>query len=560
MSSARETTHSQCHPEQSVQETRGRKKTGKLSDAEKATRALGAASHKLAQNALAADLDKFASNREDTVADLATKHRKKEEYIRALLMSETRYPETRAPTLRNALIHQLSEEAKQEGITIHLHELQAIADVRLSTEEFSTDEVAALIATLNKHRNHKTRDLRATNTASAVDARSVVDKTQDEMTRLKERTSTDAFGFFSCGALDNPSMPTFVSMGNAAAFCLQVLKMPALDILRLYEQWVIKSNQVKSVPKTLQAIHHQITELMDALLRAFVNDKSAKMVYVHFKVDVALLRKLKIMGWPLDIPFVNPSKIGLIGSLRRIRDDILAGLIHFEALSLLEERALQAEVDAMTAAQGDCLGDNDVERDTHANASTASRAPSGAAGLSAVPDVEHNTRNATAATHAPSGATGLGAIPSRNTTTVARTDAAPISAVGTTAADLSYTPSSFTFIPFNPTADPTATKRKAKQQGGHAAKKVNTASNTGEVPAKPPRKTAGARGGGQGGRARGGAIGASGGRGTGNAGGSGGGIGRRDDATTQAVLARMEACGAAVRSVAALASQMPPSV
>jgi hypothetical protein len=200
MSSARETTHAQRHPEQSVQETHGRKKTGKLSDAEKATRALGAASRKLAQNALAADLDKFASNREDTVADLATKHGKKEEYIRVLLMSETRYPETRAPTLRNALIHQLSEEEKEgtvfllffcgrsrrltcssEGITIHLHELQAITDVRLSTEEFSTDEVAALIATLNKHRNHKTRGLRATNTASAVDARSVADKTQDEV-------------------------------------------------------------------------------------------------------------------------------------------------------------------------------------------------------------------------------------------------------------------------------------------------------------------------------------------------------------------------------------------
>ncbi|KAJ7839991.1 hypothetical protein B0H14DRAFT_3697105 [Mycena olivaceomarginata] len=279
-------------------------------------------------NALAADLDKFASNREDTVADLATKHGKKEEYIRALLMSETRYPEARAPTLRNALIHRLSEEAKQEGITIHLHELQAIADVRLSTEEFLTDEVAALIATLNKHCNHKTRGLQATNTASAVDARSVADKTQT-----------------SCGALDAPSMPTFVSTGNAAAFCLQVLKMPALDILRLYEQWVIKSNQVKSVPKTLQAIRHQITELMDALLPPRWYTSTSRSMF-------ALLQKLKIMGWPLDIPFVNPSKIGLIGSLRRIRDDILAGLIYFEALSLLEERALQAEVDAMTAAQG----------------------------------------------------------------------------------------------------------------------------------------------------------------------------------------------------------------
>jgi hypothetical protein len=64
------------------------------------------------------------------------------------------------------------------------------------------------------------------------------------MTRLKERTGTDAFGFFSRGALDDPSMPTFVSTGNAAAFCLQVLKMPTLDILRLYEQWVLKVTKV----------------------------------------------------------------------------------------------------------------------------------------------------------------------------------------------------------------------------------------------------------------------------------------------------------------------------
>jgi hypothetical protein len=138
--------------------------------------------------------------------------------------------------------------------------------------------------------------------------------------------------------------------------------------------------------------------------------------------------------------------------------------------------------------------DNNVERDTCANASTASRTLSDAAGLSAVPNMEHNTCNTTAATHAPLGATGFGAVPSRNTTTVARTDAAPISTVGITAADvpftnttntmhgmndaatgnfgvisnhaeLSYTPSSFTFIPFNPTINPAATKRKAKQQG-----------------------------------------------------------------------------------------------
>jgi hypothetical protein len=58
-----------------------------------------------------------------------------------------------------------------------------------------------------------------------------------------ERTGTLAFGFFTRGDLDDPSMPTFVSSGNAADFCLQVLKMPALDILRQFERWVLDNNR-----------------------------------------------------------------------------------------------------------------------------------------------------------------------------------------------------------------------------------------------------------------------------------------------------------------------------
>ncbi|KAJ7799761.1 hypothetical protein B0H14DRAFT_2616791 [Mycena olivaceomarginata] len=608
MTSERQTTHAQSHPERTVQETRGRKKTGKLSDAEKATRRLATAARKAAQDVLAADLDIFTSKREDTIVDLATKHGKTEDYIRSLLMSESRFVQTRAPTLRNGLIHELAAQAKMDGITLHLQELQAIADVRLATEEFSSDEEDAYIAAVMEHRGHKTKGLRATNTANAVDSRSVADNVQDEITHLQQHTGTLAFGFFTRGDLDDPSMPTFVSSGNAADFCLQVLKTPALDIPRRFERWVIDNNR-----------------------GTFVGDDTAKMAYVHFKVDVALAWKLKLMGWPLHIPFANPSQIGLIDNLRRIRDDIRAGLIYFEALSPLEARALQTEVDGIAEAQGgrtkrrktrkdkgqthapaaprqaaprqaedsddeeeggldrdgdddedngDCLGDNDVERDARTDAdaaitNTLARADAAANGVvgntgtdpRVVPFSTTNTlARADAATNGAVGNTGADprVVPFSTTNTLARADAATNGTVGNTGADpvlspsAPPTPSHTPMVAPSSPSSPSAPPCKPKQQGGGTTKKARTESGTGDAAVKVRQTARAARGRGAA-QGRGGRGGALGGRGAKGAGGSEGGMGQRDDATTQAVMARMELRSAAVRSAVALASQLPPS-
>lgn len=56
---------------------------------------------------------------------------------------------------------------------------------------------------------------------------------------LYERTGTRGFAFFTRGNLDDAFMPTFAGSGDAIAFCVEVLKMPAVDILRRFEQWAL---------------------------------------------------------------------------------------------------------------------------------------------------------------------------------------------------------------------------------------------------------------------------------------------------------------------------------
>jgi hypothetical protein len=194
-----ETAHAHQHPDQPVQETRGRKK-GPISDAEKATRALASAARKVAQDALAKDLDAFVTLREDTIRDLMNKHKRTEPYMRSLVMNQTRYPQTRAPSLRTGLIHDLATKAREgqysqllqlsyfiyspvraDGKSLHLLDLQQMADEKIATEVFSEAEKTHLINAVEAQRELKTTGLRGTNIGASVDARSVASNFQDEV-------------------------------------------------------------------------------------------------------------------------------------------------------------------------------------------------------------------------------------------------------------------------------------------------------------------------------------------------------------------------------------------
>lgn len=60
---------------------------------------------------------------------------------------------------------------------------------------------------------------------------------------LFERTGTRGFAFFTRGHLDDTAMPTFVQSGDSAAFCVEVLKMSAEDLLCKFEQWSCNRGQ-----------------------------------------------------------------------------------------------------------------------------------------------------------------------------------------------------------------------------------------------------------------------------------------------------------------------------
>jgi hypothetical protein len=77
----------------------------KLSDAQKVSAASKREINKENASALKVEIDAFFDHRDTEISRLAKKFNKSEVKIKQLLSNETNYQKTRAPTLRNALVH-----------------------------------------------------------------------------------------------------------------------------------------------------------------------------------------------------------------------------------------------------------------------------------------------------------------------------------------------------------------------------------------------------------------------------------------------------------------------
>jgi hypothetical protein len=74
------------------------------------------------------------------------------------------------------------------------------------------------------------------------------------------------------------------------------------------------------------------------------------MSYIHYKRDVVLRYGVILEGWPEDIEFACPSKLGNnLSILTRLRDAVVSGSCSFRPLTTAEQRHAQEEYDQQVA-------------------------------------------------------------------------------------------------------------------------------------------------------------------------------------------------------------------
>ena len=49
------------------------------------------------------------------------------------------------------------------------------------------------------------------------------------------------------------------------------------------------------------------------------------MCYVNYEIDIVTKHKVELVGWPASIKFANPSEIGTIEDIRKLRQALKVG-------------------------------------------------------------------------------------------------------------------------------------------------------------------------------------------------------------------------------------------
>ncbi|KAH7903694.1 hypothetical protein BJ138DRAFT_1020229 [Hygrophoropsis aurantiaca] len=318
----------------------------RLSDAQKASRKIAAdqkASHaKELQDAVA----KLVADHEENIKNLARVHSVPEKKIKDLIGSHTHYHGKRKPQVMNALVHVKAKEMNQGQYTLmDIREM-----VKNDTWTFTEEQKNEAVKDLLEHRETKRSGVRANNTAAARDALATVTRITNELEVLYERTGLCSSLFVTRSHINDTFHTSWFATNNDALdFWEDVMHLRTDDISRHYEQWAYISQR-----DSLANMRKEVTKLISSGLN-YAAGKDIKMNYLNYEKGIVESYSVQLVGWPNDVPFTNPSNIGTIGEMRKLREDLKSGTCHWKKLTQRELNAFRTELKTRRAA-GENIG------------------------------------------------------------------------------------------------------------------------------------------------------------------------------------------------------------
>ncbi|KAJ7839847.1 hypothetical protein B0H14DRAFT_3697277 [Mycena olivaceomarginata] len=336
--------HAARNPTKPVQQPRQRHE----SQASKASRALAAEQRADNDLALTAKFNEIFLQREEDIKTLTRDFSKTENYIRQVLENRTHYAGKRAPSLKNAITHRLSKEARENGDTYNARD----EEINLSGERYraykdslTEEEKKSLLDDLAESRNVKEHGVRATNKAVALDAMQTSSQIGKVIIALHSRTAVRGFAMFTRGHPDDPAMPSFVESDEASKFFEDTFDCSVWDVVRKFELWSCNRDKTNN-RNDIDAVRNQITVLVEDALRKITGNKTLTMSWANYKIDIVHTHGVEMAGWPSSVVLVRPSKMAA-DAARRILDKLRSGAIHWVALTRSQRAEVAEEVEAL---------------------------------------------------------------------------------------------------------------------------------------------------------------------------------------------------------------------
>ncbi|KAF8340145.1 hypothetical protein F5887DRAFT_888830 [Amanita rubescens] len=293
-----------------------------LTDAEKATMKVHKTCLQAKRNDMEADINKLLEKHARDIEELAKKHSKKPDYIDKIITNRTCYKTPRKVSLHNAIVHHKNQEVNNRalGDRLPLSDIQKLAKDDPQFHDLTEERKKELLEGLEEHRKVNQQGLQASNLSASLDVKATMDRIGLEMDKLSRRTGVRAFAVVAKGHLSDASVPGWLASGDVLDFFPAVVKMSCDDFLSKFEYWSIMQDL-----DSLKAARADCTAFIMEGLCAITGQTSIKMNYINYDTSIIEMHHVRLVGWPEDIAFGNPSTIPDVGAVRRLRTVLKEG-------------------------------------------------------------------------------------------------------------------------------------------------------------------------------------------------------------------------------------------
>ncbi|KAJ7036309.1 hypothetical protein C8F04DRAFT_1258162 [Mycena alexandri] len=330
----------------------------------KATRAsddLRLASLRKSRSLLNAAIDAEFLRREGALADIVKSSGKKAAYIRSLLGSASQFKATRAPTLRNAVVHQRCID-QPEGSNKTLQEIREdlAEDERLGLFDLTRidkTERDRLMKQLVEHRKLKRKGIRATTKAQQLDNTKTGICLGNAIGDLFERTGARGIVMLSRGKADDPTVPHIVDSDGASGFFMSAFGVSKVEVIRKFEQYNCSRDDGTDEKNGVREMRKDIGSTLLEGFSAVTSKTQTKMEYLNYDVAIREAKGVELAGWPVDIKMADHANWSA-ETLRRIRAALHSGTIHWVRMT----KSQHDELISTHNAQREVLGAGSLKR------------------------------------------------------------------------------------------------------------------------------------------------------------------------------------------------------
>ncbi|KAJ3926234.1 MAG: hypothetical protein NXY57DRAFT_1043448 [Lentinula lateritia] len=290
---------------------------------------------------------------EEKVMDLANTHGVTVSRVKKLAGTSKHHRKRRVNSAQDAILHAKSTEMNEgRRYKAKIGEIRRAAELDddLQLAKTDPDKLKILMDGLEEHQQAKKEVARTSNKAGAMKVTRLLQGFNSDFQELRGTTDIAGFGFFVRGSFESSIKPTIVGGGPVLEFFQKYFNKDPWEMACLFEAFVTTYNKVGS-RKLLHSEKAKATSktISESLARISGVDK-IRMNYPNFRTKVSAKYKVKIIGWPTDVPLVSPRDITDPEKLNTLYDAWRSGSAYWSTMDKREYKKFMQQLDQDKAA------------------------------------------------------------------------------------------------------------------------------------------------------------------------------------------------------------------